>query len=128
MGRVASCGSSSLPRVRHARQGQDIGLRLLEQPWSGSRWDAGCVHALTRRDRSPGRLGLEPDALECAHTGDHAGWISPELIEGAQPAPPSDVYAFGILLYEVSSRCSVVISDHGGRGTETTQAAAAAPP
>jgi serine/threonine protein kinase len=50
---------------------------------------------------------------ECAYTGDHAGWISPELIEGARPAPSSDVYAFGILLYEVGDRCSFITAGAG---------------
>ena len=29
------------------------------------------------------------------------GWISPELIDGGMPTPSSDVYAFGITLFEV---------------------------
>ncbi|KAJ7853032.1 kinase-like domain-containing protein, partial [Mycena olivaceomarginata] len=54
-----------------------------------------------------GLVRIKADITSRTHIGSDTAvpgsrnWIAPELLSGSLPRPPSDIYAFGMTLYEV---------------------------
>jgi serine/threonine protein kinase len=97
--RISICiGTAKGMAYLHGRQPQPVIHRdlksanvLLTQDWTPKVADFGLSKVMTDSARSATRAAMNPR------------WLSPEILQGRAAAPPADVFAFGVVLWELLS-------------------------
>ncbi len=75
---------------------------LLDQAGNGYLSDFGIAALL---EPQPGWID-QPEHDQADDTTGSLGYTSPDLLDGAPPTPASDIYSFGIVLFEILTACS----------------------
>lgn len=96
------CGALCSVNVEIVQSGQELAARVTRVGSSWWRW--GWRVALRERTASFKRKGLGIEEIIKKYSMCPVNWFAPEVLRGSRPEEPSDVYSFGLLLWEVLYR------------------------
>jgi len=96
------CGALCSVNVEVVQSGQELTARLTRVGSSWWRW--GWRVALRERTPTYKRKGLGIEEIIKKYAMCPVNWLAPEVLRGSRPEEPSDVYSFGLLLWEILYR------------------------
>merc|ERR1712086_1047221 len=95
-------GSLSSVNVEITGCGPDLTARVTRVGTAWWRW--GWRDALSARDTQYKRRGMSMNEVIKKYALCPVNWMAPEVLRGEKPLEASDVYSFGLLLWEILYR------------------------